>query len=214
MKLSDFGLCKPVDVTKVPTLRENEAAGAGRWGLQPKVPGTCCILCVVPPNRLLRGKPSHGGTSKWGYFTLLGQAGGRAYSGVLCADFVCVMVPWPPSQYATHFSVSFQSHLTVSPSMNLQCAVSASCGFLYATGLQPAQVSPVVRLHSRIAHLPACNVHHALSLDLHLPCSQQQAGSPSHASEADRLHQWQTNRRTLVSGCGISSSEPLLAGCC
>ena len=30
MKLSDFGLCKPVDVTKVPTLRENEAAGAGR----------------------------------------------------------------------------------------------------------------------------------------------------------------------------------------
>eukprot|EP00891_Asterochloris_glomerata_P007714 jgi/Astpho2/7714/fgenesh1_pm.00115_%23_33_t len=28
--------------------------------------------------------------------------------------------------------------------------------------------------------------------------SQQQAGSPSHASEADRLHQWQTNRRTLA----------------
>lgn len=30
MKLSDFGLCKPVDVTKLPTLRENEVTGAGR----------------------------------------------------------------------------------------------------------------------------------------------------------------------------------------
>ena len=28
MKLSDFGLCKPVDLTKLPTLHENQALGA------------------------------------------------------------------------------------------------------------------------------------------------------------------------------------------
>ena len=27
MKLSDFGLCKPVDLTKLPTLHENQALG-------------------------------------------------------------------------------------------------------------------------------------------------------------------------------------------
>ena len=28
MKLSDFGLCKPVDLTKLPTLHENQALGS------------------------------------------------------------------------------------------------------------------------------------------------------------------------------------------
>ena len=33
MKLSDFGLCKPVDVTKLPTLHENEELVGNRWVL-------------------------------------------------------------------------------------------------------------------------------------------------------------------------------------
>ena len=31
MKLSDFGLSKPVDVAALPTLHEEEAFGANRW---------------------------------------------------------------------------------------------------------------------------------------------------------------------------------------
>ena len=31
MKLSDFGLCKPVDITKLPTLSENEALTVHRY---------------------------------------------------------------------------------------------------------------------------------------------------------------------------------------
>ena len=31
MKLSDFGLCKPVDVSKLPTLREDQPASSAQW---------------------------------------------------------------------------------------------------------------------------------------------------------------------------------------
>ena len=33
MKLSDFGLCKPVDVSKLPTLHEEDVPSPSRWGL-------------------------------------------------------------------------------------------------------------------------------------------------------------------------------------
>jgi hypothetical protein len=40
MKLSDFGLCKPVDVSRLPTLHENDEINSSKCASPPPLPLT------------------------------------------------------------------------------------------------------------------------------------------------------------------------------
>ena len=45
MKLSDFGLCKPVDVSKLPTLHEEDVPSPSRSGLPGLSDSCACCGC-------------------------------------------------------------------------------------------------------------------------------------------------------------------------